>query len=307
MKNDACVKLAKKFSGQYHAQFLTAIDKALAVEYQDRPQTVTAWRTMLGTGVVVAPDQLRNSPREQWLHRMRRAVELVLDHPRIGAGAAGLVVLVCAWAIWKDSHPKPIPPVAPVTPVPVAPVAVNTPSPSVAKPENTPGPNPVAVVTPAPASAPVLPTPNPVVTPAAADNDGPIVDPQLLGTWTTKITTPTGFVALKWEQLDDGRYTLSGGVMDNGKLTAQGGTMHQTSNVTHLQATTTYEFKGTNQLVTTIIGDPNGPVTWKRVGTATKSTTTHSKSNNNDAPTTHHNSTDWHNIPVPRNFPFRPF
>lgn len=93
--------------------------------------------------------------------------------------------------------------------------------------------------------------------------------------------------------------------MDNGTLTAQGGTMHQVSHVTHLQATTTYEFKGTNQLVTTIIGDPNGPVTWRRVGAATKSTTSRSRSTN-DAPS-HHNSTDWHNIPIPRNFPFRPF
>jgi hypothetical protein len=103
----------------------------------------------------------------------------------------------------------------------------------------------------------------------------------LIGAWTAKVTIPSGFLVLKWEQQADGRYTLSGGGSDTGMLSAQDGNIHRTSEVTHMTADVAYEFKGTSQLITTDPNDP-GPVTWHRVGSSSskEKSTTHSRSSN---------------------------
>lgn len=44
LKDDPCVRLAKEHADKYSAQFLAAIDEALAVEVKDRPQSVAEWR-----------------------------------------------------------------------------------------------------------------------------------------------------------------------------------------------------------------------------------------------------------------------
>jgi len=199
-------------------------------------------------------------------------------------------ILICALVIWQALHPAPTPKPGPVTPAP-APVVVVTPPPVINK--GTPAPGPVvAVVTPAPATPkwqdffPVqgnaTPVPNPTPNPGPATPppevtpnppSGPLVDPKLVGTWTTKVTSKSGFVTMKWEQLDDGRYSLlRGGVaVDTGTLTAREGNIHQVSTATSASSDIPYEFKSNSKVQTTGLADP-GPITWTRSSSGSSST-----------------------------------
>jgi serine/threonine protein kinase len=47
---DPYVPLAQRYAGRFSAEFLSAIDKALAVRPEDRPQSAAAMRTLLGLG-----------------------------------------------------------------------------------------------------------------------------------------------------------------------------------------------------------------------------------------------------------------
>jgi serine/threonine protein kinase len=107
LKDDPCLKLAKEHAGQYSAQFLSAIDKALAVEPQKRPQSVREWLAMLGESparkeVVVPPWW------QPWLEKLRQGAELAKAKPYWAGGVgAALLVLVLALSV----HKKPVPPV----------------------------------------------------------------------------------------------------------------------------------------------------------------------------------------------------
>jgi hypothetical protein len=48
--SDPYVPLAQRFAGRYSAEFLSAIDQALSVRPEDRPQSAAAMRTLLGLG-----------------------------------------------------------------------------------------------------------------------------------------------------------------------------------------------------------------------------------------------------------------
>ncbi|MEP6668973.1 MAG: protein kinase [Chthoniobacter sp.] len=316
IKNDTCVTLAKKYAGQYTAQFLNAIDKALAVEHKDRPQSVMIWRGLLGKGAVAAqPDMLAVSPHEAWMERLRQVATIVFDHPRTTASVAAVGVLFCGWAIWKAVSPTPTPNAYP-EPKPTLTAEV-TPPPSF-KSDGTSSSGPLSISTPVPSTPQALvvgPTPSknpgvdnwiPNFTPGPAA--GPIVDPKLVGTWTTKVTGPSGFVVMRWEQLEDGRYSLSraGSTIDTGTLSCQGGVMHQISAVTHATFDTPYEFKST-KLQTTGANDPS-PVLWTRVtgSTGSKSGNTSSRSKGSGEGSSHSGSgsgsTDWQRY-IPRNAP----
>ncbi len=172
LKDDPCVRLAKEHGGKYSEDFLEAIDRALAVEADDRPQSVAEWRTMLG----VEPAERAAPPWwETWL---ARAAALAQTRPQLAAGVA-LGVVALSVGVWKISRPTPKPEPVPIlsekpaTPAP-APVSIATP---------VPEPAPVAVATPAPKPVIATPPPAPPVavepppsTPPAAVKSGLVWD-----------------------------------------------------------------------------------------------------------------------------------
>jgi serine/threonine protein kinase len=323
IKEDACVKLAKKYAGSYNVQFLNAIDKALSVEYKDRPQTIAAWRGMLGNAPAAGRQTLSVSPRELWLSRLRQGVETILAYPKTTAGVAAVGVIFCGWAIWKALYPSPVPTPGPSpNPGPKHDSVVDVKPPPVLKTEDTsdsgnsgkivvvPGPTPIVQVNPAP--TPVhgpadgwVPggSPNPVAALA--------MDAKLVGTWTTKAFTPGGSVTVRWEQLEDGRFSISraGGPPETGSLSAQNGKIHAT--IGGMATDVAYEFKSNSKVQTVGLGDP-GPVIWTRVSSGTASnksgnTSTHSRSNGGESSSSTsrgnpRNSGDWRQL-IPRNLP----
>jgi serine/threonine protein kinase len=298
LKNDSSVKLAKKYQRDYSLQFLNAIDRGLSVEAQDRPQTVAAWRSMLGKGTAAKTEELIIPPQPVWMERLKHVRELAMAYPRSAASAAGVAVVLTAWGISSAFHPTPKPQPAPL-PTPI--VVVPTPVP-VVKVDPTPTPAPIAVVTtpapttPVPATPPgwqtvfngqlppgVPPLPPGVSidqwikdhqavapgTPAPSTPANPALvtmgyDNRLNGTWSTKLALATGFVVLHWEQFADGHYvSSSGGVkIDTGVITAQDGKIHRISaNSAFPPADLTYKFEG-NHLIT-IDAVPGAPqVSW---------------------------------------------
>jgi hypothetical protein len=177
-------------------------------------------------------------------------------------------------------------------------------------------PSQVAVATPPPQ---FIPKPTP--TQGSQDNwvpggnpTAPVMDAKLVGVWTTKVFTPSGSITVHWEQLEDGRYSISraGGPPDTGTMTAQNGSIHVVSTTTGMTKGVAYELKSTTKLQTYGLGDP-GPVIWTRTSSGTSSsgksgsTTSHSKGNSgNDSSssTTHPNSRDWRQY-IPQNLPGR--
>ena len=73
LKNDSSVKLAKRYQRDYTLQFLNAVDRGLSVEAKDRPQTVAAWRSMLGKGAVEKSENLVIPPQPVWQERLRHS------------------------------------------------------------------------------------------------------------------------------------------------------------------------------------------------------------------------------------------
>jgi hypothetical protein len=303
LKNDSSVKLAKRYQRDYNLQFLNAIDRGLAVEYQDRPQTVAAWRSMLGKGTPGKAEDLVIPPKPVWLERLKQVRDLALAYPRSAASAAGVAVVLVGWAISSAIHPSPKPAPAPSTPIVVNPV---TPAPTVkVDPTPTPAPAPIAVITtPAPAAPATVPAtpagwqsyvngqlppgvpPLPpgvsvdqwikdhqaiaLATPAPT-TPAPVAmgyDNRLNGTWSTKIALASGFVVLHWEQSADGHYvsTSAGVKIDTGVITAQDGRIHRISaNPSFPQADLTYRFEGSHLI--TIDSVPGAqPVSWTQIG-----------------------------------------
>ena len=114
LKDDPCLKLAREYAGKYSTQFLGAIDKALAVEPQKRPQSVAQWLEMLGE-LPVRKEIVVPAWWEPWLEKLQQAVELAKSKPYWAGGAgAALLVLILVLSL----HKKPVPPVP--TPTPTA-------------------------------------------------------------------------------------------------------------------------------------------------------------------------------------------
>jgi formylglycine-generating enzyme required for sulfatase activity/tRNA A-37 threonylcarbamoyl transferase component Bud32 len=183
MKDDPCPKLAREFAGKFSAQFLTAIDKALAVDAKVRPQSVAAWREQLGTTAPVADQrQFRRTWFEMWMKRLRYAPPAW----KIGAAALLLVVVALAWQPWR---PKPVPGTA-APPAPV--ISIATPTPATPLPllekRTTPAPL-VRRETPAPATpAPIVRTATPPpATPAPVKHTGALAGPQSGQRWQNSL------------------------------------------------------------------------------------------------------------------------
>jgi serine/threonine protein kinase len=142
---DPVVPLDKAASGRYSAQFLRALDRALAVNPADRPQSVDAFRSLLGLDQV-ARTVTRAAP--QTAQRPAGGRDWLRLGVYAGIGAV-LVAAIAALALLKSgtsTPPTPPPPVAKSLPTPPAPI----PTPA---PESTPAPQ-VIDVPPPPKQAP---------------------------------------------------------------------------------------------------------------------------------------------------------
>ncbi len=143
---DPVVPLSKAASGRYSAQFLRALDRALAVNPADRPQSVDAFRSLLELGQLA-----RAAPRAV----ARTAQPGGRDWLRLGVYAGIGVVLVAAiaaLALLKSGTPTaPTPPpevATSIAPPPAPPAPIPTPA-----PESAPAPQ-VIDVQPPPKQAP---------------------------------------------------------------------------------------------------------------------------------------------------------
>jgi len=165
--SDPVVPLNKAASGRYSPQFLRALDRALAVNPADRPQSVDAFRSLLELDQA-ARTLTRAAPRTGQRPAGGR------DWLRLGVyGGIGVVLVaaIAALALLKSGTPTPPPTVATsIVPPPTPPAPIPSPA-----PESTPAPQ-VIDVPPAPkqapkaASAPVLQQPK---APAAEERPRP--------------------------------------------------------------------------------------------------------------------------------------
>ncbi len=264
LKDDPCEKLTARYSGQYDAEFLRAIDKGLAVNETKRPQSIEAWRKMFGaddrlpldsaeTRLLPRPPKLAPSP---WM-------EFMTANPAIIGGAMGVLLLLAL--VWFLARPKS----QPDTPI-IANNSTNVAqaSPSASQPESSPqstaspsGGNSSSTTgetTPAPSAFPsASPSSN---QPAAAQ-----LDPRLVGKWETGKDAPENLRKARWEQSADGHYVFSGPISDTGVMTATGdGKFQQFSNAAKQPVDISYEFKG-DKLVT---NGPLGSAEWHRVASS---------------------------------------
>src|SRR5260221_1730601 len=107
LKDDPCERLAKTHGGEYGAKFLDAIDKALAVEARMRPQTVDAWRAMIGEPAVKL-DGRAVSRLAPWREKVEPVMKFVRARPAWAAGTVAGAVVIGA-LIWKLAQPAPAP------------------------------------------------------------------------------------------------------------------------------------------------------------------------------------------------------
>src|SRR5690606_24839624 len=88
MVQDELVPAREAAVGAYRAQFLKAIDKALSLNVENRPQSVAAWR-----GELLAPEPARPG----WLTRRARKVQDVAEPaPALAAAEAAAVAAPAA-------------------------------------------------------------------------------------------------------------------------------------------------------------------------------------------------------------------
>ena len=64
MRRDSLISVSERCAGQARAKFLSAIDRALQVNEEDRPQSIADWRAALGTGsgVSIPPTEPPSTP-----------------------------------------------------------------------------------------------------------------------------------------------------------------------------------------------------------------------------------------------------
>jgi serine/threonine protein kinase/formylglycine-generating enzyme required for sulfatase activity len=166
MKDDPCVKLAKEYAGKYSAPFLSAIDKGLSVEATKRPQSVAAWREMIGQAPA-EQHRKRDRDDEQLAPWWKKHIEILgfrINNPPVAIGAAAVALAVVAFAGWKVLQP-PTPPQP--DPRKDDKLAVVTPKPEPSPAPPAPGPITPRAVTPGPIVRNV--TPVPVITPATPE------------------------------------------------------------------------------------------------------------------------------------------
>jgi serine/threonine protein kinase len=153
LKTDTCVRLAKTYANRYSVQFLNSVDRALSVDSAHRPQSVPAWRGMLGLPSeggrsVAASHRSRES-------RLTKGAVPFQTRMRIAFAVAivcGLVV--CALLIANSAKPE----VRTASSLPTTGLGSGTGKQS--KPSDF-GPLPVATPSP-PIESPIVPiTPNP--------------------------------------------------------------------------------------------------------------------------------------------------
>lgn len=177
LKDDPIEKLTAHYGGQYDAEFLRAIDKALSVDESKRPQTIEEWRKVLGTGerLPLDSDATRLLPR---VSRDPAWLAFIKANPAvIGGAAGGLLLLILIFTLIGHKGPKP--PIGKVEPSPSG--GQTSPGPqSSASPAG--GSGNTANISPAPSTAPGI---SPGPQPANAQ-----IDPRLIGTWETKIAWP---------------------------------------------------------------------------------------------------------------------
>src|SRR5262245_18335472 len=137
---DPLVPLSKSASGRYSPTFLRALDQALAVNPASRPQSVEAFRALLGLERV--PQTRTHSPRQRLTD-----TQAGRDWLRLGVYAGVAVVLLAAIGVvlvkWDKGTPPPT--IAPSTPAPQP----------VPAPEPPSKPAPEVIVAPAPAAPPI--------------------------------------------------------------------------------------------------------------------------------------------------------
>lgn len=281
LKDDPCPRLAKEHAGQYSAQFLGAIDKALAVEPQKRPQSVREWLAMLGE--TSARKEIVPAWRQPWLEKLQQAVELAKAKPYWagGAGAALLVLIVVL-----SMHKKPVTAVATPTPAASAsasPLPLASTSPrgetilvpphygnTVPTPESTQPPQTSPVPTAqiqATAQGKITdmsPTAAPNTDLSPAPSLGVQLDPRLVGTWETKGKWPPNSTRTRtahWTVQNDGHFTFSGPWSEAGAITAADGNMKWFSNNAAQPIDITYEFTGDTLVTHGPLGDAKWTLT----------------------------------------------
>jgi hypothetical protein len=118
--SDSYVPLAHRFAGRYSAAFLAAIDRALSVKPEDRPQSVAEMRALLNLAAaapVRAPAQpAPAAPAAQTPPSARRLRPYLIAVPLIAAAALGYVL------VGKQPAPA-TPPRPPAVAAPFDPVA----------------------------------------------------------------------------------------------------------------------------------------------------------------------------------------
>ena len=194
MLKDSYVPLADQFGERYGRVFLQAIDRALAVNPEQRPQNVATFAAELGVAVGTGPVEHapppRSAPRADRPARARTGLLM-------GIAAVVVAVLVAVW-LWLDGETSP--PVSPMVaggmeesadasvstrdPVPIQPPAVVEPPARIQGPELA-QPQPSV---PAPTPAPVSP-PEPSHTPAQSQAATPA---QTSSTVSIPAPTPSG-------------------------------------------------------------------------------------------------------------------
>ena len=119
--NDTLVPLAKAAAGRYREPFLVAIDRALAVRPEDRPQSIPEFRALLEL------NQVPSSPKPAAARESRVApgVQEAVKRPAMALIAGGTLLVVAAGALYVlQSKPDALPPPAKAVVVPAEPVVV---------------------------------------------------------------------------------------------------------------------------------------------------------------------------------------
>lgn len=183
---DRLQPLSELAAGRYSERFLRAVDAALCIKPQDRPQSVAQFRAMLGLDAGAAPAPV--APKAATVPQPQlQPVPASSPGPQRKTGAlpiAATLVLVAlggagAWLYLADpqrpadtaaapseAQPNPVPPSVPQpAPAPAATLPPPAPAP-VAQPAPVPPPRPADVITTAP--SPAAPAPALVVPPPAA-------------------------------------------------------------------------------------------------------------------------------------------
>jgi serine/threonine protein kinase len=139
---DPVVPLDKAAAGRYSQQFLRALDRALAVNPADRPQSVDAFRSLLEL------DQVGRTVTRAAASQTAQRPAGGTDWLRLGVYAGVALVLVAVVAAWTLLKPG-----TPTSPPPVATSITPPPTPPAPAPESTPVPQ-VIDVPPPPKEAP---------------------------------------------------------------------------------------------------------------------------------------------------------